>query len=112
MGVILPDAASSARWETADRKFLGAAFEEAGIEVDIQNAGADKAKFQTIADGMIASGVNALLIVNLDSQTGAAVIDKARLGRHPHHRLRPADARWRCVVLRVVRQRRGRNRHR
>ena len=30
VGVILPDAASSARWETADRKFLGEAFEAAG----------------------------------------------------------------------------------
>ncbi len=41
VGVILPDAASSARWETADRKFLGEAFEEAGVEYDIQNANGD-----------------------------------------------------------------------
>src|SRR5688500_273873 len=45
VGVILPDAASSARWETADRKFLGEAFEAAGVEYDIQNAAGDKAKF-------------------------------------------------------------------
>ncbi len=77
VGVILPDSASSARWETADRQFLGEAFEKAGVEADIQNAGGDKAKFQTIADGMISSGVKALLIVNLDSETGAAVISKA-----------------------------------
>ena len=53
VGVILPDAASSARWETADRKFLGEAFEAAGVEYDIQNANGDKAKFSTIADQML-----------------------------------------------------------
>src|SRR4051812_2074648 len=50
VGVILPDAASSARWETADRKYLGEAFQAAGVESDIQNANGDKAKFATIAD--------------------------------------------------------------
>jgi D-xylose transport system substrate-binding protein len=77
VGVILPDSASSARWETADRQFLQEAFDAAGVEADIQNAEGDTAKFQTIADGMIAAGVNVLLIVNLDSETGSAVISKA-----------------------------------
>ncbi len=77
VGVILPDSASSARWETADRKFLTDAFKAAGVEVDIQNAGADKAKFATLADGMIGAGVKVLMIVNLDSDTGAAVSKKA-----------------------------------
>jgi D-xylose transport system substrate-binding protein len=77
VGVILPDSASSARWETNDRPFLKSAFDAAGIESDIQNAGGDVAKFQTIADGMISSGVKALLIVNLDSDSGAAVVKKA-----------------------------------
>ncbi|MDP1879182.1 MAG: substrate-binding domain-containing protein [Actinomycetota bacterium] len=75
--VILPDAASSARWETADRPFLEEAFTAAGVEYDIQNANGDKAKFATIADGMLASGCGALLIVNLDSPSAAAVIAKA-----------------------------------
>ena len=75
--VILPDAASSARWETADRPFLEEAFTAAGVEYDIQNANGDKAKFATIADGMLASGCSALLIVNLDSPSAAAVIAKA-----------------------------------
>ncbi|MBT0767685.1 substrate-binding domain-containing protein [Kineosporia sp. J2-2] len=77
VGVILPDAASSPRWENADRPALTEAFEKAGVEADIQNAGGDKAKFQTIADGMISSGVSVLLIVNLDSDSGSAVIKKA-----------------------------------
>ncbi|MDQ5975918.1 MAG: D-xylose transport system substrate-binding protein [Actinomycetota bacterium] len=75
--VILPDAASSARWETADRPFLEEAFTAAGVEYDIQNANGDKAKFATIADGMLASGCSAMLIVNLDSPSAAAVIAKA-----------------------------------
>jgi len=78
VGVILPDSKSSARWETADRKFLGEAFEAAGVDYDIQNAQGDKAQFQTIADQMISSGVNVLMIVNLDSGTGKAVLDKAK----------------------------------
>jgi D-xylose transport system substrate-binding protein len=77
VGVILPDSASSARWETNDRPFLKAAFDAAGIESDIQNAGGEVSKFQTIADGMISSGVKVLLIVNLDSDSGAAVVKKA-----------------------------------
>src|SRR3954462_8922155 len=78
VGVILPDAASSARWETADRKFLGDAFKAGGVDSDIQNANGDKAKFATIADQMLNSGANVLLIVNLDSPSAAAVINKAK----------------------------------
>ena len=77
VGVILPDAASSPRWENADRPYLTDAFKKAGVAADIQNAGGDKTKFQTIADGMISSGVSVLLITNLDSDSGSAVIKKA-----------------------------------
>src|SRR5882672_8511682 len=78
IGVILPDSASSVRWETADRKYLEAAFKAAGVDYDIQNAQGDKTAFQTIADQMITSGVTVLMIVNLDSGTGKAVLDKAK----------------------------------
>ena len=77
VGVILPDSASSARWETADRKFLTEAFTTAGVEADIQNANGDKAKFSTLCDQMINGGVSVLMIVNLDSETGAACEKKA-----------------------------------
>ncbi|WP_041831895.1 sugar ABC transporter substrate-binding protein [Actinoplanes sp. N902-109] len=77
VGVILPDTASSQRWGSDDPKFLKAAFDAAGVPVDIQNAQGDKSQFQTIADGMISSGVKVLMIVNLDSGTGKAVLDKA-----------------------------------
>jgi D-xylose transport system substrate-binding protein len=78
IGVILPDSASSVRWETADRKFLKAAFDAAGVQSDIQNAQGDKTQFQTLADQMITNGANVLMIVNLDSGTGKAVLDKAK----------------------------------
>ena len=78
VGIILPDTASSQRWGSDDPKFLKAAFDAAGVPVDIQNAQGDKSQFQTIADGMISSGVKVLMIVNLDSGTGKAVLDKAR----------------------------------
>ncbi|MFJ9775059.1 sugar ABC transporter substrate-binding protein [Kitasatospora sp. NPDC101157] len=78
IGVILPDSKSSVRWETADRPYLAAAFKAAGVDYDIQNAEGDKQAFQTIADQMITSGVNVLVIVNLDSGTGKAVLDKAK----------------------------------
>jgi D-xylose transport system substrate-binding protein len=78
VGVILPDTKSSARWATDDIKYLKEAFDAAGVTADIQNAQGDKTQFQTIADGMISSGVKVLMIVNLDSGTGKAVLDKAK----------------------------------
>ena len=77
VGVILPDTKSSVRWETADRPFLEDAFKAAGLDYDIQNAEGDKTKMATIADQMITSGVTVLMIVNLDSESGAAIEKKA-----------------------------------
>src|SRR5690606_39546781 len=65
----LPISASSDRWETADRRYLEAAFEAAGVDYDIQNAQGSREDFQTIAEQMLTSGVNVLMTVNLDSGT-------------------------------------------
>ena len=78
VGVILPDSATSPRWEANDRPLLEAAFEEANIDADIQNADGDTSKFATICDGMINEGVGVLLIVNLDSDSGTACLQKAQ----------------------------------
>jgi D-xylose transport system substrate-binding protein len=83
IGVILPDSKSSARWETADRKYLEESFKAAGVAYDIQNAQGDKAAFTTIAEQMLTSGVTVLVIVNLDSGTGKAVLDKAKAAGVP-----------------------------
>ncbi|MFL6130331.1 MAG: sugar ABC transporter substrate-binding protein, partial [Mycobacteriales bacterium] len=78
VGVILPDAATSPRWEANDRPLLKAAFDAANIQSDIQNANGDKSKFGTLCDGMINAGVKVLLIVNLDSESGTACLKKAQ----------------------------------
>ncbi|TYL45264.1 sugar ABC transporter substrate-binding protein [Nocardioides sp. BGMRC 2183] len=77
IGVILPDTESSVRWESADRPALEAAFEEAGVEYAIDNAEGDAERMTQIADSMIGDGVTVLAIVNLDSESGAAIQEKA-----------------------------------
>ncbi|MEV4347388.1 substrate-binding domain-containing protein [Actinoplanes sp. NPDC049596] len=83
VGVILPDTVSSQRWGNDDPKFLKAAFDKAGIPVDIQNAQGDKANFVKIGESMVNSGVKVLIIANLDSASGKAVLDKARANKIP-----------------------------
>jgi D-xylose transport system substrate-binding protein len=75
--VLLPDSASSARWETDDRRFFEAAFEEAGVEYNIVNAEGDARTQQTQAEQAITSGAKVILLVNLDSGSAAAMIAQA-----------------------------------
>lgn len=77
VGVILPDETTSPRWEANDRPSLEAAFDAAGVESIIDNAGGDVAKFGEICDSMINEGVTVLMIVNLDSESGKACLSKA-----------------------------------
>ena len=78
VGVILPDATTSPRWEANDRPSLQKAFDAAGIESIITNADGDVAKFGNICDDMINQGVSVLMIVNLDSESGGACLKKAK----------------------------------
>lgn len=78
VGVILPDATTSPRWETQDRPNLQKAFQAAGLKADIQNAGGDKAKFGQLCDSMINEGVSVIIITNLDPTSGAACLKKAK----------------------------------
>jgi D-xylose transport system substrate-binding protein len=68
--IILPDSASSPRWESGDRPALEAAFDEAGFESDIQNAQGDAAKYATIAEQQLAKGCGVMILVD---HQGAAV---------------------------------------
>jgi D-xylose transport system substrate-binding protein len=77
VGVILPDTKSSQRWGTDDPKYFKAAFEAAGIAVEIQNAQGDKENFKRIGKQMVDSGAKVLIIANLDAASGKAVIDAA-----------------------------------
>jgi D-xylose transport system substrate-binding protein len=81
VGVIMPDSTTAQRWKSDDPRYLKAAFEAAGVPVDIQNAEGDKVRFQAIADQMISSGVKVLIIVNLDSPSAKAVLDKAKAAK-------------------------------
>jgi D-xylose transport system substrate-binding protein len=83
VGVILPDTKSSQRWGTDDPKFLKAAFDAAGVPVEIVNAQGDRANFVKIGTDMVNSGVKVLIIANLDSDTGKAVLDKAKEKKIP-----------------------------
>jgi D-xylose transport system substrate-binding protein len=78
VGVLLPDTKSSARWETVDRPALQEALEEGGVEADIQNAEGNKNTQQQQAEQMITNGANVLLLVNLDSGSGAAIAANAQ----------------------------------
>ncbi|GIE87143.1 sugar ABC transporter substrate-binding protein [Actinoplanes regularis] len=83
VGVILPDSESSARWATDDPKALNAAFAKANVPHEIQNAEGNTEAFKGIAKAMLDSGVKVLMIVNLDSESGKAVIDLARSRKVP-----------------------------
>ncbi len=78
VGVILPETASSARWEGFDKPLLKAALEKEGLSPDIQNAQGDVQKFSTLADGMINAGVKVLIIATPNSEVGASVAKKAQ----------------------------------
>ncbi|MFE1644524.1 sugar ABC transporter substrate-binding protein [Microbacterium sp. P01] len=75
--VILPDAASSPRWEGFDRPYLQKALEAAGYEVDIQNAQGDVQKYSTIADQQLTKGCGVMLLVDYQG-AAEAVATKAK----------------------------------
>lgn len=75
--VILPDAASSPRWENLDRKYLEEGLDAAGFETDIQNAQGDVNKYATIADQQLSKGCGVMLLVDYNG-AGAAVAEKAK----------------------------------
>jgi D-xylose transport system substrate-binding protein len=76
--VLLPDSASSARWETDDRRFFDEAFTDAGVEHTIVNAEGDATTQQQQAEQAIADGASVILLVSLDTASGATIIDQAK----------------------------------
>ncbi|TCK24827.1 sugar ABC transporter substrate-binding protein [Pseudonocardia endophytica] len=78
VGVILPETDTSARWEGFDKPMLDKAMRAKGLDPDIQNAQGDEQKFSTLADGMISSGVKALVIASISGDGGSAVAAKAK----------------------------------
>jgi D-xylose transport system substrate-binding protein len=81
IAVLLPDSKSSARWETADRRFFAEAFKAAGLSEDdylISNAEGDPATQRSQAEQAVTEGAKVILLVNLDPGSGAAIISAAK----------------------------------
>jgi D-xylose transport system substrate-binding protein len=80
--VLLPDTASSDRWEKDDRKFFQEAFEDAGLKEDddftIVNAEGDATTQQNQAEQAIADGASVIVLTSLDTGSGATIIDQAK----------------------------------
>jgi D-xylose transport system substrate-binding protein len=76
--VLLPDSATSPRWESDDRRYFDQAFKEAGIEYNIVNAEGDAAQQQSQAEQAIADGASVILLVSIDTGSGATIIDNAK----------------------------------
>jgi D-xylose transport system substrate-binding protein len=83
VGVVLPDTASSARYESFDRPLLDKALRAEGLDPDIQNAQGDVQKFSALADGMINNGVKVLILDAPNTDVGAAVEKKAQAAGIP-----------------------------
>jgi D-xylose transport system substrate-binding protein len=75
--VILPDTASSPRWESGDRPALKKAFDDAGFDTDIQNAQGDTGKYATIAQQQLTKGCGVMILVDYNGAAGA-VTQKAQ----------------------------------
>jgi D-xylose transport system substrate-binding protein len=77
VGIILPDTTSSPRWVTADPAALQAACKQYNLTCDIKNANGSPQTMKSDAEQMEANGVKALVIVNLDQASGAAIEKEA-----------------------------------
>ncbi len=80
--VLLPDTASSDRWEQEDAPFFTEAFEAAGLsegdDFTIVNAEGDAATQQSQAEQAIADGASVIVLTSLDTGSGATIIDQAK----------------------------------
>ncbi|HZA78474.1 MAG TPA: substrate-binding domain-containing protein [Acidimicrobiales bacterium] len=80
--VLLPDTASSDRWEKDDRRFFAEAFEEAGLsegdDFTVVNAEGDANTQQSQAEQAIADGASVIVLTSLDTGSGATIIDQAK----------------------------------
>jgi len=80
--VLLPDTATSDRWEKDDRRFFGQAFEAAGLaegdDFTIVNAEGDAATQQSQAEQAIADGASVIVLTSIDTGSGGAIIDQAK----------------------------------
>jgi len=77
IAVLLPDSASSMRWEADDRRYFEQAFEATGVPYTIFNAEGNAQTQQIQAEQAITNGAKVLLLTNLDNGSAAAIIAQA-----------------------------------
>ncbi len=79
--VLLPDSATSDRWEKDDRRFFKQGFEDAGLsegdDFTIVNAEGDAATQISQAEQAIGEGASVIVLTSNDSGSGATIIDIA-----------------------------------
>jgi D-xylose transport system substrate-binding protein len=76
--VLLPDSTTSPRWETDDRRYLGEAFTEAGVDHTIVNAEGSAETQQSQAEQAIADDAAVIILTSNDTGSGATIIDQAK----------------------------------
>ena len=80
--VLLPDSATSDRWEKDDRRFFAEGFEAAGLvegeDFNIVNAEGDAAAQISQAEQAIGDQASVIVLTSNDSGSGATIIDLAR----------------------------------
>jgi D-xylose transport system substrate-binding protein len=76
--VLLPDSASSPRWESDDRPYFDKAFNDAGVDHNIVNAEGDAATQQSQAEQAIAADAGVIVLTSIDTGSGGAIIDSAK----------------------------------
>ena len=81
VGVLLPETASSARWDSKDKPALTADIAAAipGAQVLYNNASGDPDQQQTQAEADISNGACILVVAPADSQKSAAIVAKAKV---------------------------------
>jgi D-xylose transport system substrate-binding protein len=80
--VLLPDTATSDRWENDDRRYFTEIFEEAGLQEDedfhVVNAEGDSTTQQSQAEQAIADGASVIVLTSIDTGSGATIIEQAQ----------------------------------
>jgi D-xylose transport system substrate-binding protein len=79
IGVLLPETASSARWDGKDKPELSKRIKEVtGKDVDYYNAEGDATKQETQADAALTKGDCILVVAPKNASTSAAIVAKAK----------------------------------
>ena len=76
--VLLPDSATSPRWESDDRPYFEQAFSDAGVDHTIVTAEGDAAPQQSQAEQAINEGAGVIVLTSIDTGSGGTIIDIAK----------------------------------